>query len=84
MALTPKQRAVLEFCQKNGGQITKEQAMQLIDTHYAHGAKHVGDCIGRMIKSGLLIRVKRGVFQAGTGKKNKPANLEDRQIKMEL
>jgi predicted transcriptional regulator len=83
MSLTPKQAAVLQFVHEHG-QITKDQAMRIINTHYSNGAKHVGDCIGRMVKAGLLIRVKRGVFVRGTGKKNKPSTIDAGQIKMEL
>lgn len=83
MSLTPKQSAVLQFCHDNGG-ITKAQAMGLINTHYCNGEKHVGDCLSRMVKSGLLIRVKPGVFITGKGKKNKPATIDAGQTKLEL
>jgi hypothetical protein len=83
MSLTLKQSAVLQFCHENGG-ITKAQAMGLINTHYCNGDKHVGDCLSRMVKSGLLIRVKPGVFITGNGKKNKPASIVAGQTKLEL
>lgn len=83
MSLTTKQSTVLKFCQENGG-ITKAQAMELINDHYHNGSKHVGETLSRMVNAGLLIRVKPGVFIAGTGKKNKPATIDAGQIKMEL
>lgn len=58
--------------------------MGLINTHYCNGDKHVGDCLSRMVKSGLLIRVKPGVFITGNGKKNKPATIDAWQTKLEL
>ena len=83
MSLTTKQSAVLKFCHDNGG-ITKSQAMGLINTHYCNGDKHVGDCLSRMVKSGLLIRVKPGVFITGKGKKSKPPTIDAGQTKIEL
>lgn len=72
MVLTEKQKKVIDFIRNsNDKQITKKQAMGLIDTHYYNGAKHVGDCLSRMVNSGLLERVKAGVFIIGKGKTKK-------------
>lgn len=38
--------------------------------YYYNGDKHAGDVLSRMVKSGLLIRVKKGLFKLGSG--NKP------------
>ncbi len=70
MALTWKQRKVLTFINESeDNQITLKQAMGIIDTHYCNGEKHVGNTLSRMVKSGLLERVKPGVFIAGKGMK---------------
>lgn len=61
MKLTPKQRKIYQFAKANGG-ITKAQAMGLIDDHYCNGDKHVGAVLSRMVKAGILERVKPGVF----------------------
>ena len=52
--------------------ITKKEAVQLIGGKYFCNAdKHVGDVLSRMVKSGLLKRIKNGVFELGDGiKKN--------------
>jgi len=69
MALSEKQLMVIQFIQKSDDkQITKKQAMGLIDTHYYNGSKHVGDCLSRMVNAGLLERIKNGVFIIGKGK----------------
>jgi len=81
MANTPKQQAVLEFCYKNG-EITKQQAMSLINDYYYNGAKHVGDVLSRMVNSGLLKRVKPGVFQLGNGAKKGPETLDENQLSL--
>lgn len=84
MPLTPKQTAVLEYAHKNGGQITKQEAMGLIDTHYSNGAFHVGNVLSRMVKARLLIRLNPGVFKVGTGKKSKPATTMTGQTSLDL
>lgn len=80
MALTDKQRKVLDYCQSHEGKITKKEAMTLINTYYANGKKHVGDVLSRMVKAGLLIREKPGHFKMGKGTRNKPANEDKKQI----
>jgi hypothetical protein len=67
MALTVKQKKVINFCHQNGGNITKKQAMELIDDYYYNGAKWVGDVLSRMVKAGMLTRVKPGTFKTGKG-----------------
>jgi len=70
MALSEKQRKVIEFCHKNDGKITKKQAMDIIDTHYYNGEKYVGNVLSRMVNAGLLIREKPGHFRVGKAKDN--------------
>lgn len=82
MALTEKQIKVIEFCRQNNNTITKKDAMGLINTHYCNGEKHVGDCLSRMVKAGLLIRVKPGHFTLGSGTKNKPSTIVKNQINL--
>jgi predicted transcriptional regulator of viral defense system len=65
MALTWKQKKVIQYAISHGGLITKAEAMGLINTHYRNGAKHVGDCLARMVKQGYLTRVKNGVYKVG-------------------
>ena len=65
MAITEKQKAVIRFAQENGGEITKKQAMTIINDHYCNGEKHVGEVLSRMVKRGMLTRIKPGLFRVG-------------------
>lgn len=52
------------------GQIKKADAVELLGgSYYCNESKHVGDVLSRMVKAGLLTRVKKGVFEIGKGKK---------------
>lgn len=68
--LSKKQRTILDFALKNESKITKIQAVDLIGSCYYHNAqKHVGDVLSRMVKSKLLKRVKNGLFEINTDRK---------------
>lgn len=85
MALTWKQKTVIDFINKSiDKQITKKQAMELINDHYANGAKHVGDCLSRMVNSGLLERVKSGTFTIGKGKLVGKQGIEENKNQTQL
>jgi hypothetical protein len=61
--MTPKQREIRNFAFKNGG-ITKAQAVELLKgDYYCNAAFHVGNVLSRMVNAGILVRVKRGVFE---------------------
>lgn len=69
--LTSHQREILAFANENGGRFTKRDAVERFGHwHYCNEGKHIGDCLGRMVKANLLTREKPGVFAIGTGKKN--------------
>ena len=71
--MTTEQKQIMAILQANGGEVTKAQVVESIGgNYYCNGDKHVGDRLSRMVKSGMLIRVKPGVFKIGTGKKSKP------------
>lgn len=80
MHLTEKQKKVVDFALKNGGEVTKKQAMELINTHYHNGDKHVGEALSRMVKAGLLIRIKPGYFKLGEGCRKKSEPIIENQI----
>lgn len=82
MALSDKQKKVIEFCLSNNNTISKKQAMGLINTHYCNGEKHVGEVLSRMVKQGLLVRIKPGHFQLGKGTKNKPSTIDNNQVNL--
>ncbi|WP_288435344.1 hypothetical protein [uncultured Chryseobacterium sp.] len=61
-----KQRVILDWV-RNNNEITKSKAIELIGgSYYCNSTKHVGDILSRMVKSGLLHRVKNGLFVIGT------------------
>ncbi len=79
--MTPEQKEIMVFVIHQGGSVTKKQVVSAFGRqYYCNGEKHVGDRLSRMVKSGLLIRIKPGVFEAGKGKKNKPSNISKEQL----
>lgn len=79
MSLTEKQKKVIDFCRSNGNKITKQEAMNLINDHYCNGDKHVGETLSRMVKAGLLNRIKPGHFELGKGTRSKPITIIENQ-----
>ena len=83
--MTPEQKEIMTILQANGGEVTKAKVVESIGgNYYCNGDKHVGDRLPRMVKAGMLIRVKPGVFKLGTGKKSKPATSDAGQLNLEL
>lgn len=61
--LSPKQAAIMQAL-RSGGQITLDQAVRLIGGDlYCNAPKHVGALLGNMVRRGLLVRVRPGVFE---------------------
>lgn len=59
---SPKQQAIVAAVTANGT-ITLAEATALVGCNvYANADKHTGALLGNMVKRGLLIRVKAGVF----------------------
>lgn len=79
---TEKQKAVIAYCLSHSNRITKKDAMAIINDHYCNGQKHVGDVLSRMVKAGMLIREKPGVFVLGKGKRNKRTVEDNNQPEM--
>jgi predicted transcriptional regulator of viral defense system len=50
------------------GTIDFDTVRKLIDDHYQNGAKHCSDAMSRMVKKGIVQRVKPGVFKLGNPK----------------
>lgn len=61
--MTDKQKIIFEFVRENE-EMSKSKAVELIgNSYYCNAPKHVGDVLSRMVKSGLLKRIKiRFVF----------------------
>lgn len=72
MKITTSQTQILDVARSNGGTITTKQAIETIGSRYYHNqAKHTGEVLTRMVKAGLLKRVKVGDYQISTPQKAK-------------
>lgn len=69
MKATVKQKAILTFLHKSG-EITFIQVRELVDDYYCNGQKHTSQLLSRMVKSGMLIRKRKGVYAAGKGRES--------------
>ena len=69
MAITPKQREILQFAQANGNRITSKQVQDSFSHwYYMNADTHLGAILSRMVSAGLLTREKKGIFTVGNGK----------------
>jgi len=81
--MTPKQKKIMAFAQSKGGTFTKSEIVEAMGgSYYCHGDKHIGQRLSVMVNSNLLKRVKPGVFEISTGKKNKPSTIAKGQIEL--
>lgn len=56
MGLTPSQKKVLKLAQDMGGAVVSSTIVEALGgQYYSNPEKYVGDIVGRMVKSGLLI-----------------------------
>lgn len=80
--MTKEQREILSVMQKSGGTATKAEIVAELDCYFCNGEKHIGGRLSRMVNSGLLVRVKPGVFRIGAGKASKPEPGNENQAKL--
>jgi len=74
MRLTTSQKKVLQLAQNMDGMVVSSTIVEALGgQYYSNPEKHVGDIVSRMVKSGLLIRVKPGVFRLPTADDPKKA-----------
>lgn len=74
MGLTPSQKKVLKLAQDMGGTVVSSTIVEALGgAYFRNPEKYVGDIVSRMVKSGLLIRVKPGVFRLPTADDPKKA-----------
>ena len=60
---TVRQFQILEFIKLSGGECTKAQIVDKVGKrYYCNAENHVGATLGRMIKAGMIKRVKNGVY----------------------
>ncbi len=83
--LTAHQQLILSLVREKGGRATKEDIVAKFHYwHYVNAKKHIGDTLSRMVNAGLLKRIKPGLYEHGTGTKQKPAVIESdiNQVKL--
>jgi len=80
--MTDKQKIVFEYVRENGI-ITNDKADKLIGgTYYHNSRKYVGEVLSRMVKSGLLLRVKKGIYKLGYRTNKKPDAVPENQLQL--
>lgn len=68
--LSNKQLQILAFASLNKNQITKKQPVELLEHYYFLNAqKYVGEVLSRMVNTGLLKRIKNGLFEISGDRK---------------
>lgn len=73
-----RQKEVLEcFNGDKNIELSKQEIIQKAKLYYFNNTeKHAGDVLSRMVKSGLLKRVKKGVYSLGIGIKKPTISLQ--------
>jgi len=73
--MTTDQRTIYNFIQSKGT-VTKAEIIALVgDRYFCNEDKYTGDRLSRMVKAGMLERVKPGVYRAvNSEKKAEPVN----------
>lgn len=65
---TGHQGPILDFIKMSGGECTKAQIVDKFGRHYYCGAEnHIGAILCRMCKSGIIQRIKKGVYRTPEG-----------------
>ena len=81
--MTTEQKDIIQWAKFVGGKFTKSEAVARFGVEYYHnGAFHVGERLSRMVKSGHLVRVQRGVYKVGKGTKSNPAKIDADQTSL--
>lgn len=70
MKPSPIQQDVIAFISKHGGEVAfSEISAEFGVRYYTSSEYHVGQLLSRMVKSGFVKRVRKGVYVLGDGKK---------------
>lgn len=77
--MTQQQRNILRAAAANGGTITKREVADMSGSYFCNADKHLGAILSRMVKSGLLKRIRPGVFEIGSGKKSVSVTQETKE-----
>jgi predicted transcriptional regulator of viral defense system len=60
-----KQKLIIGFALQNENKISLDEAISIkgVDTYYCNERFHVGNILSRMVKTGILKRLKPGKFE---------------------
>lgn len=79
--MTPNQKKIIAFAMQNNRHITKKQAVELLGhCYYCNPSFHVGNTLSRMVKSGILARVKPGHFRLLQCPQGMPVTVDPNQL----
>jgi hypothetical protein len=59
--LSTKQQAIMMYLERHA-EISLAQALSLCGGYYANGQKHMGGVLTNMIRRGLIVRVRPGLY----------------------
>jgi len=79
---TDRRQILINFCKENKS-ITTTQANDLLKgCYYMNHEHYVSEILGRLVKSRIFIREKRGVYTLGSGIKSRSQQNDKDQIKL--
>jgi len=62
--MTENQKKIIDLANRQGGTVTKREAVLELRGDYFHDPeRYIGMVLTRMVNSGLLVRLKHGVFK---------------------
>ena len=76
MKLGHNQVRILRFISEKGGEVAFSEIVEKFKTeYYDNTAYYVSRSLSSMVKNGVILRVRKGVYTVGTGKK--PAKTQE-------
>jgi len=76
-----RQKEILQFCYGKEKVTKKEIVSEFGGWYYCSKSQNIGRVLSGMCKSGLLQRIKNGVFKIGAGRKSNVL-IDDSQISL--
>jgi predicted transcriptional regulator of viral defense system len=63
-----KQRTICAFARTNEGMVSIDDclSMNAVNTYYHNAPKYIGEIMSRLVKRGILVRIKPGHFKLKT------------------
>ena len=76
MKLGHNQLRILRFIAEQSGDVQFSEIVARFECkYYCNAAHYVGQSLSSMVKNGVILRVRKGVYTVGTGKK--PAKTQE-------